>query len=94
MQTVTSEPFVYDGDRKIDFPSWRGQITVGLKANNATVVRAKTPTLHPVMKPKEIKKSVCCFNPNGGKIIYKSTKTCRIHSFLPFLNSQQKSLFE
>ena len=55
MQTVTSSP---SSATKIEnsVPSWRGQITVDLKANNATVVRAKTPTLHPVMKPKEIKR--------------------------------------
>ena len=55
MQTVTSSP---SSLTKIEnsVPSWRGQITVDLKANNATVVRAKTPTLHPVMRPKEVKR--------------------------------------
>ena len=55
MQTVTSSPSSMTEIEK-SVPSWRGQITVDLKANNATVVRAKTPTLHPVMKPKEIKR--------------------------------------
>ena len=55
MQTVTSSPSSATEIEK-SVPSWRGQITVDLKANNATVVRAKTPTLHPVMKPKEIKR--------------------------------------
>ncbi len=55
MQTVTSSPSSTTEIEK-SVPSWRGQITVDLKANNATVVRAKTPTLHPVMKPKEIKR--------------------------------------
>ncbi|MEC8148541.1 MAG: DUF1329 domain-containing protein [Pseudomonadota bacterium] len=55
MQTVTSSPHSIKEITE-SVPSWRGQITVDLKANNATVVRAKTPTLHPVMEPKEIKR--------------------------------------
>lgn len=70
LQTVYRGPApqdAADAPLETSVPSWKGQFNIDRKTGNATVVQALTETLHPAMKPSQIKRVFSVSNLSSGR---------------------------